>query len=141
MKTFSLTAPINFFLVTIVMIVLGMVLNRLVIEFGPNEFALSALIYGPYSIGAGASGFLFLGLGGVFAAYRRWIKVLSLFIVGTALLYFSYGISLEMEKAARAEQLPEMVADSVGCFPDRLTGALANLDIVLRDSVELCSEA
>jgi len=141
MNPTSFTTPMNFLLVTFVLIVVGMVLNQLVIEFGPPEFALSALIYGPYSIGAGASGFLCLGLGVVLAVYKRWIKVISLFVVGTALLYFSYGISLEMAMAARAEQLPEMVSDSVGCFPDRLTATLQSLNIALEDSVLLCSEA
>ncbi|MBU2952217.1 hypothetical protein [Marinobacter sp. F3R08] len=60
--------------------------------------------------------------------------------IGPALLYFSYGISLEMALASRSEQLPEMVESTVGCFPDHLTISLDRLDVALKESVTLCSE-
>lgn len=140
MKRISLNSPAILIVVTFAMLLAGMLLNFLVIEFGPTNFGLSALIYGPYSSGAGASGFMLLGLAIYLGACERWIKSSSLMIVGAALLYFSYVVSLEMAAAARADQIPSMVAEGFGCFPDHLTEALLDLNIELKDSVKLCSE-
>ena len=140
MNWISLTSSVSLIVVTFAMLLAGMLLNVLVIKFGPTNYGLSALIYGPYSSGAGASGFMLLGLAIYFGACERWIKSSTLMIVGAALLYFSYEISLKMATAARADQIPSMVAEGFGCFPGHLTETLGDLDIELEDSVKLCSE-
>ncbi|WP_166255919.1 hypothetical protein [Marinobacter salicampi] len=125
---------------TLGMALLGMCLNFLVIQYGPETMALSALIYGPFSKGAGANGFMLMGIAVLFALSHRWIKGVVFLILGAALLYFSYGISLEMALVSRPTLIPNMIATDMGCYPNHLIGVLQELEIPLADSTKLCEE-
>lgn len=125
---------------TVAMAFIGMYLNFLVIQYGPETMALSALIYGPFSKGAGATGFMLLGIGFFLALAHRWIKGGVFLILGAALLYFSYGISLEMALVSRPAQIPSMIAADLGCYPNHLIGVLKELEIPLAEATKLCQE-
>lgn len=115
-------------------------MNRAVIAYGPQEVVLSTLIYGPFSKSAGAAGFMFLLIGCLLLMRRQWVQVLPMVIVGSALLLFSYDISLNMALASRPNEIPSMIAADRGCVPNRLTEALDKLGISKPDSVPFCSE-
>lgn len=131
----------GFVVVTFVAVTLiSTALNSLVIAYGPQEIALSALIYGPFSKGAGATGFMFIAMGCLMLMRRKWIRMLPMMIVGSAFLVFSYDISLDMALASRSNEIPAMIVSDMGCFPARLTETLVKLEIPQPESVSLCSE-